>query len=346
MIPSRHAGLMLIAMLSTVACNDQTTEPLPADLVIVQAPSTVGAPGWELIDTLIVRAVDPSGAPRAGVEVTWVVRQGGGSIAPTTDETDADGLAKAVWTLGSTSGVNRVRAGTLEGAQANFESTGEAFRVDRLSAEDGFACGLRAGALWCWGAPFWGNSSPVSVAPNAGANFTPGLVDDTHHFVDLAVAGPSVCGLDGVGMVWCATAQSPTPTQISDLPAIRQIAGALLGFTYLRSPQYCGSAAADSTAWCWTLASPPSQVIASPALRAIWLSRGNAFGAAVVPYGDYRACGLQADSVAVCWGVGPAGDGPVGSGMDSAVVVSGGHRFVELVVGDRFSCGRTTGEEA
>ncbi len=57
-----RACLVVAAPITLVAaCNDQPTEPGPAELVVVQAPSTVGAPGWELIDTLIVRAVDPSG---------------------------------------------------------------------------------------------------------------------------------------------------------------------------------------------------------------------------------------------------------------------------------------------
>ncbi len=137
-----RACLVVAAPITLVAaCNDQPTEPGPPELVVVQAPSTVGAPGWELIDTLIVRAVDASGSPRAGVKVTWTVRQGGGSIAPTAETTDADGYAKAVWTLGSTSGVNKARANTLAGAQADFESTGEAFRADRLVSGWGIGCG-------------------------------------------------------------------------------------------------------------------------------------------------------------------------------------------------------------
>ncbi|MEZ4412540.1 MAG: hypothetical protein R2910_06110 [Gemmatimonadales bacterium] len=62
---NQSANRLLIGVLSlwaSAACNDQPTEPGPAELVIMQAPSTVGAPGWELIDTLIVRAVDASGA--------------------------------------------------------------------------------------------------------------------------------------------------------------------------------------------------------------------------------------------------------------------------------------------
>ncbi len=130
-----RASLVCAAGALALGCNDQPTEPGPTELVIVQAPSTVGAPGWELIDTLVVRAVDPSGQPRAGVKVTWAVRQGGGSIAPTADVTDADGYAKAVWTLGGRSGVNQVRARTVEGSQADFESTGEAFRADVVASD-------------------------------------------------------------------------------------------------------------------------------------------------------------------------------------------------------------------
>ena len=120
--------VLFCTSLLLVGCSDQTTEPQPAGLVVAKAPSTVGAPGWELIDTLAVRAVDPSGTPRAGVAVAWSIRQGGGGIAPLDSATDANGYARAVWTLGSAAGVNQARASTLEGAAVDFEWMGQAYR--------------------------------------------------------------------------------------------------------------------------------------------------------------------------------------------------------------------------
>ncbi len=310
-----------------LACNDQPTEPGPAELVIVQAPSTVGAPGWELIDTLVVRAVDPSGAPRSGVTVTWAVRQGGGSIEPAAETTDGDGYAKAVWTLGATSGLNKVRASTVNGAQADFESTGETFRVDGLSASSTLACGLVTGDLWCWGADSWASTSPASHLPQFGwTDESPGLVDDSREFGEVAVSFTSVCATDLSGGTWCANEASPSMSSVPGLPPIRGIVGTNI------SLGYCGIALSDSTAWCWSPPGGVAQVASSPHFTLLSIDGRFARGGITV-------CGLHADSTAACWGPGPLGDGTTDSSA-TPVVVSGGHRFVEIAVGDGFACGR------
>lgn len=308
-----------------LACNDQPTDLGPAGLVIVQAPSTAGAPGWELIDTLVVRAVDPSGTPRGGVTVSWTVREGGGGIAPTAATADANGYAKAVWTLGSVAGVNRVWASTPEGGQAEFQSTGEAFRVDRLASSGGMGCGLVSGALWCWN--FIANSAPPSKHPVPGRrSASPTLVDDSHDFVDVGVRNYEVCALDPQQRVWCATSNQPTMTVQNGLPPMRSLASNGDSWGDPADIGLCGLAASDSTAWCWHVGGASAQVPGSPNFTGLWL-------------GDMRACGLLADSSAACWGPAPLGDGS-SDPSDTPVAVNGGLRFVDLVVGRDFACGR------
>jgi hypothetical protein len=327
-------GILAVCALGAfaLACNDQPTDLGPADLVIVQAPSTAGAPGWELIDTLVVRAVDPSGTPRAGVGVTWSVRQGGGSIAPTAETADADGYAKAVWTLGSTSGVNKVWASTAEGGQAEFQSMGEAFRVDRLASAWAIGCGLVSGSLWCWN--FWAAGAPPSLHPGFGrSSASPSLVDDTHDFIDLAVRTDAVCALDPQLAVWCATRNQPAMMPQAGLPSLRSLISNGDGFG---GDPLCGLAQSDSTAWCWQVGGASAQVPGSEGLARLWMAPG-------------RACGLRTDSTAVCWGAALLGDGSAGP-SDIPVAVSGGHRFVELAVSgggfsSGFTCGRTAEHE-
>ncbi len=341
MITLRYAGLMSIAMLSSVACDDQTTEPLPAELIIVQAPSMVGAPGWELIDTLVVRAVDPSGTPRAGVAMTWSIRQGGGSIAPTGVTTDADGYAKAVWTLGATSGVNQVRASIPEGEPIDFESTGEAFRVDQLAAAGGMGCGLANGELRCWGLSFWANAEPVSNNLDFGWwNVSPGLVDDTRNYIELAVSASgsifeAVCALDVSAAIWCSNGVPPAPTQVSGLPPVRGIVSATV------SPGFCALAVSDSTAWCWQVGGMPQQVSATLQFTSLAME-----GTYIIGSSGFRVgvCGTLTDSTAACWGPGPLGDGTV-TPSETPVLVAGGHKFVQLAVGSGFACGRSSLDE-
>jgi hypothetical protein len=319
-----------------LACNDVPTAPAPAQLVLVQAPSAAGAPGATLADTLKVRLQTANGTSRSGVRVSWQVATGGGSVTPVSDTTDANGVAAATWTLGIRPGVNEVQASTLGDSTVTFQATGEAFRVDKLSADWRLACGLVSGALWCWGNYFWANAPPVSVYPSAlpWDIVSPALVDDTHGFIDLAVNGYVVCALDHQLAVWCANGDAPALTQVAGLPPIHGgMAGAGYGF--------CALAEADMSAWCWGIGlpslqipdSPPVRLQSSPSFLRIWMGEF-----------DIISCGLLTDGTAACWGAGPLGDGTTNSSV-VPVAVGGGRRFVELGVARGFACGRTsTGE--
>jgi hypothetical protein len=63
-----------------------------------------GAPGARLPDPLVVRVADEHDRPMSGVAVEFSVTRGGGTLAASADRvttvTDADGLARAAWTLG------------------------------------------------------------------------------------------------------------------------------------------------------------------------------------------------------------------------------------------------------
>lgn len=208
-----------------LGCNDQPTEPVPPDITSASALPVAGVPGWQLADTARVRVIDGAGNPVAGVDVTWEVRVGGGSVEVLGATSDADGLSAAVWTRGAATGANQLRA-TIAGADpVDFVVEGTAFRADRLAADGIMGCGRASGALWCWGPGFWANTAPPSVAPPRppdspviDPDLSPGLVDASHGFVDLAVAGPVVCGLDPQQAIWCTT--GPT-THSSRWPGCR-----------------------------------------------------------------------------------------------------------------------------
>ncbi len=322
----RRRWLVSIGLVTLVACHNPPTGELPAELVVVQAPSSVGAPGWVLADTLKVRLLDQAGNPRPGVSLTWTIVKGDGNVTQISATTDAEGISAALWTLGERSGLNELRVSALDDAFVTFKAMGEAFRVDRLASGFGMGCGLVDGSLWCWGEDFWVRTLPPSYrdAP-LWLNLSPGLVDDTHDFIDVAVSSYSVCGLDLQQEVWCAGRDAPQVAPVNGLPPIRQVRGAGL--------QYCALAVSDSTPWCWRHGATAGQIPGSPAFTSLWMERNGE--------SSITACGLRVDSTAACWGEGPLGDGSTGSST-TPVSVSGGHRFMELAVGGRFACGRTT----
>jgi hypothetical protein len=64
--------------------------------------------------------------------VTWVIGVGGGSIAPGTSTTDADGRASAAWTLGAAPGTNSVSAVVSGIGVAEFTATATGGAPPRL----------------------------------------------------------------------------------------------------------------------------------------------------------------------------------------------------------------------
>jgi len=63
-----------------------------------------GAPLTVLPDSLVVRVGDAHGNPVPGVAVSWALTGGGGMLSPGSVVTDASGLARTAWTMGSTVG--------------------------------------------------------------------------------------------------------------------------------------------------------------------------------------------------------------------------------------------------
>jgi hypothetical protein len=314
-------------------CGDPVEAP-PAEQAfeVVHAPPARAVPGWPLRDSIVVRLVDDAGQPISGRLVTWSVGAGGGSVVPTQDTTDADGLATAHWTLGASAGANELSARTPDGTTRVFRTAGEALRADQVAAGTFMACGLVEGAAWCWGYYGWTGGRGLSMRPDSFAfEFgAPGRVAGPSNFTSVAVSGETVCALDDAGGVRCATAESPSLEPLGGLPPMRRIVGAQWG-----SGRYCGLAAADSTAWCWRATGAPAAVPGSPAFAQLAMEHGYTAD----PSFDFMACGVLADSTAACWGAGPLGDG-VTTSSATPVAVAGGHRFAEVVVGDRSGCGR------
>ncbi|MEN8165888.1 MAG: DUF4082 domain-containing protein [Pseudomonadota bacterium] len=95
----------------------------------VSGDNQTGDVGAPLTQPMVVEVRDANGGPLAGTAVDFAVTSGGGSIAPATAVTDANGQAFATLTLGATTGLNTVSAtagmiGTLEfSATAQLSAT-------------------------------------------------------------------------------------------------------------------------------------------------------------------------------------------------------------------------------
>lgn len=317
-----------------LACNSPSEAPPAVQLGLEHPIRPLGVPGWQLRDTIAVRVSDRTGQPRAAEHLTWSIQLGAGSLRVLDTIVRPDGLARAVWTLGPTAGLNRARVAARDDT-LSFEVTGTSFQVDWLDSDAGLACGLRGGDLWCW--PWPGGADSYSVGPPSpiGTTFPgPYRVSAGRALTTLAVSGGWVCALPSTGVVECYRRSGPdTPVTLA-LPAMRVLTGS--GFATI-----CGLAASDSTPWCWSPGEGDGSVhhyVPSPPLVDLSVDQG-ASGLVGI------ACGRRADSTAVCWGQGPVGDSTTQS-RTAPVPVAGGLTFAELATGHGFACGRRANSEA
>jgi plastocyanin len=115
-------GLLLFGVLVLADCGGGGgggTGPTPNSIAVSAGNNQVGAAGTALPESLAVIARDQAGAPLAGVNISFTITAGGGSLSPASRMTDATGIAKTRRTLGPNAGTQTVNAtaGTLAPVQ-------------------------------------------------------------------------------------------------------------------------------------------------------------------------------------------------------------------------------------
>lgn len=147
----------------------------PASLERASGNEQTGTVGSALRDPYVVLVRDGEGQPLVGVRVRWEVEGTGGSVAPQTATTDANGLANATHTLGTTAGTQRVTvvvvdAPTLRTTFTSVAVAGDvasiAFLTQPSDAERGraFRPAVRVAVQDQYGNPISGERGAVSLS--------------------------------------------------------------------------------------------------------------------------------------------------------------------------------------
>ena len=97
-------------------------------LEIISGGDQEGLPGTALEEPFVVEVRDQSDKPLQGVQVTFSVRRGGGTLSAGSITTDANGRAESTLTLGPEPGPNTVAA-TVTGVQGGQRFTAEGIRI-------------------------------------------------------------------------------------------------------------------------------------------------------------------------------------------------------------------------
>ena len=94
---------------SASSVKSANTVPVaPASVTVTNSPPAHDPVGFA--QTIVVQVKDASGNPIAGQTVTFAVTAGGGSVLPTSANTDVAGNVSVVWTLGAVAGTNTLTA--------------------------------------------------------------------------------------------------------------------------------------------------------------------------------------------------------------------------------------------
>src|SRR2546422_647228 len=96
----------LAAVAIALACGNESTTPSVVVLTPVSGDAQTGRVGAPLGAPFVVKAIDATGQPVAGLSVAWTVTAGGGSASPASTTTNGSGLASTTLTVGNTVGTN------------------------------------------------------------------------------------------------------------------------------------------------------------------------------------------------------------------------------------------------
>ncbi|MGH7468154.1 MAG: hypothetical protein ACRENP_09225 [Longimicrobiales bacterium] len=120
---ARRTALVILGAL-LAGCDDGNEPLTPSRLEVHAGDAQTGAVASPLAVEPAVRVLAANGQPVSGVRVAFEVVTGGGSVARTTANTDARGLASAgVWTLGTVLGAHALTASVSGVAPVTFSAS-------------------------------------------------------------------------------------------------------------------------------------------------------------------------------------------------------------------------------
>jgi hypothetical protein len=168
--------------------SDNAVAPQAGLMTITGGDAQNVALGQSAPQPLRIVLTDASGAPAAGVSLTWSVLSGGGTVVGASS-TDADGSSSGTYTAGTTSGLKRIKV-SVDGAPspgffavfALFVQPGPARRLVRAAgdAQTGFTSNTLPIPLQVTAVDSLGNGVPgVAVTWTASASVTLSAANDT-----------------------------------------------------------------------------------------------------------------------------------------------------------------------
>ncbi|HET9983245.1 MAG TPA: protein kinase [Longimicrobiales bacterium] len=317
-------------------------------LVVLKGADQQGDPGARLPDDIAVRVEDGSGRAVPNAVVRFRVLAGGGSVDRPAARTDADGMARTGWKLGTVEGRN-VLVAQAEGLDAppiriDARTAGARLAVrPEIAAGGTHTCELNEqGQPVCWGSNARGQLGGASARRDG----EPVRVASPRRFASLAAGTSHTCGLATTGEAFCwgandsgqlgdgTTRPSAKPTPVAGRRRFTAVAA---------GASHTCALATGGAAYCWGANDDGQLGDGSRGARSapVAVSSATAFRS-LVP-GWSHTCAVSIDDEAFCWGNndhGQLGDGTTSDRLAPARVAGGLH-FSALTAGSAHTCGIT-----
>jgi len=321
---------LLLALALAGACGDAAGPAATDPLEVVGGDRQTAVVGSTLPLPLEVRATDGQGGGLAGVTIRFEVERGGGTVEPREVVTDEQGRATTRWTLGTTSGEQRLRV----------EMEGIAPVTARATALPGPAVTIRPSRDTI--IAFLDDTlTAVIVARDEFGN------PITDRLPSWSVGPPERATVSPEGVI---TSMEPgEAVLIAELDGVRTEVPMILTRWAALAPGYaqtCG-VTLEGRAYCWggrgygelvdvTGSGTFYPVPVEGNLRFVELTAGNR-----------HTCGVTTEGEAYCWGDNASGQ--LGSSVPGVTSVpqpvAGGMRFSAITAGGAHTCALTpTGE--
>lgn len=137
---SHGEAIVTARFASSQATSLATVLAPPKTIEAESSQFQIGIVGRTLANSVAVRALSADGTPVPGVDINFEVLSGDGALSHTERGTDADGVARVNWTLGTAAGDQRMRAWSPGLGEMSFRADAlpdyDSARVVALAGED------------------------------------------------------------------------------------------------------------------------------------------------------------------------------------------------------------------
>jgi alpha-tubulin suppressor-like RCC1 family protein len=310
------------AALALVACESSPTRtpPAPAALVVVSGDDQLGAVAAALPQPLVVRVNDTDGQPLPGVSVTWAADPGSGAVSPATAVTDAGGIARTTWTVGTKAGTAGVTATVAGLSPATFTA--------QVTPGPAAALKITPDSVWLLGP---GDTLRLQVQ---GVDAYQNNIENP--VVQWESAAPGVASIDAGGLVRGIQVGSVSITaRLGGVSAPAKVfvpgpfTAIATGYTHT-----C-ALTVDGHAYCWGLNSTGNLGIGGTTDSSVPVAVASGHRFKQLAAGMQVTCGIATTGVTYCWGANWQGSLGNGTTADSwvPVPVSGSLQFTQISAG-------------